>query len=185
MLLQRKERYKNMKTREHIENIIKEKDSLNYEYIMSETIVIDMINRAVRYSENGKTDLYNVVMDQLLDYVERFGNMRLTPANVKIGDGATVNLYTDRHAGTIVKITKCSITIRRDKATLSPDFKPEWIPGGFSAHCTNNNDQTYTYEADENGELTTLRWSKKYNRYGTPGHLTASKGRHEFYDYNF
>lgn len=73
----------------------------------------------------------------------------------------------------------------RDKATLNPDFKPEFIPGGFAAHCTNQSEQSYTYEPDEKGEVTTFHWSDKFQRYGQPGNLTLSKGRHEFYDYNF
>lgn len=46
-------------------------------------------------------------------------------------------------------------------------------------------EQTYTYEPDENGTEYTFRWSRKYQRYGQPGNLSLSKGRHEFYDYNF
>lgn len=80
---------------------------------------------------------------------------------------------------------KNSVTVRRDKATLNPDFKPEWIPGGFAAHCTNQEEQSYTYEPDESGTVYTFRWSNKYQRYGQPGNLSLSKGRHEFYDYNF
>ena len=39
--------------------------------------------------------------------------------------------------------------------------------------------------SDEKGEVTTFHWSDKFQRYGQPGNLTLSKGRHEFYDYNF
>lgn len=112
---------------------------------------------------------------------ERF----LTPASIQVGDGVTVNLWSDRYAATVIKVTKSSVTARRDKATLNPDFKPEWIPGGFAGHCTNQDEQTYSYEPDENGMEYTFRWSRKYQRYGQPGNLTLSKGRHEFYDYNF
>lgn len=115
-------------------------------------------------------------------------NMRkgmLTPVTAKVGDGATINLWSDRHACTIVKVTKNTVTVRRDKATRDPSFKPEWMPGGFSAICINIEDQKWTYEPDENGEVTTFHWSRKYNRYGQPGNLTLSAGRHEYYDYNF
>ena len=46
-------------------------------------------------------------------------------------------------------------------------------------------DRSYTYEPDEKGEVRTFHWSDKFQRYGQPGNLTLSKGRHEFYDYNF
>lgn len=135
--------------------------------------------------EEHRQSVINSLYEDLKKKIARYDSSHLTPANAKVGDGATVVLYTDRNAGTIVKVTKTTITIRRDKAILSPDFKPEWVPGGFAAHCTNQDEQTYTYEPDENGELTTIYWSKKYNAYGQPGNIRAIKGRYEFYDYNF
>lgn len=118
-------------------------------------------------------------------HIARVADYIICPANVKVGDGVTVNMWSDRHAATIIKVTPCSVTVQYDKATLDPNFKPEWIPGGFAGHCINQEDQTYTYERDPNGRVETYRWSKKYGTYGTPGNLRLSKGRHEFYDYNF
>lgn len=185
--------------------IVKEIDPTNFEYIMQDSLILrqydsyrrwkdrDEFCRSLaieRVGENGGVDeecdrVASHALEDLKEELSKWDSRHLTPANVKVGDGATINLYTDREAGTIVKVTKCSITIQRDKAIRDPNFKPEFIPGGFAAHCTNQDEQSYTYERNENGALTTLWWSKKYNRYGTPGNLTASKGRHEFYDYNF
>lgn len=97
----------------------------------------------------------------------------------------TICYWSDKHAATVIKKTPFSLTVRRDKATLDPGFKPEWIPGGFAAHCTNQDEQTYTYEPDPDGDVQTFRWSNKYGTYGQPGDLRLIKGRHEFYDYNF
>ncbi len=141
-----------------------------------------------RYGKNVDETCKRIAEDvlrELEDDIRQYGEYHLTPANAKVGDGATVYLYSDSHAGTIVKVTKCTVTVRRDKAILNPNFKPEIIPGGFCGHCTNQNEQSYTYEPDENGVLTTVYWSKKYNQYGLPGNLQLGKGRHEFYDYNF
>ncbi len=76
---------------------------------------------------------------------------------------------------------------QRDKATLDPNFKPEFIPGGFAAHCTNQDEQSYTYERDPNGEITKCYWSEKKGRFTTGGDqsIKIGPGRHEFYDYNF
>lgn len=106
---------------------------------------------------------------------------------VEVGDGVTLALYTDRYACTVIKKTKKTITIQRDKATLSPDFKPDWIVGGFAAHCTNAEEQTYTYERNENGEVYVCHWSEKEGRFrhGTDGSMKVFLGRHEYYDYNF
>lgn len=103
---------------------------------------------------------------------------------LKVGDGVTLRLYSDAEAYTVVKRTACSITVQRDKAMLDPNFKPVWDVGGFAGHCTNQEEQKYSYERNENGEKITLRFSRKYGRFM---YLEKSIqiGRHEFYDYNF
>ena len=104
-----------------------------------------------------------------------------------VGDGCTYYLWSDSYACTVIKKTKKTITIQRDKATLSPDFKPDWIPGGFAAHCTNAEEQEYTYERNPNGEIYVCHWSEKEGRYrtGSDGSIKIGVGRHEYYDYNF
>lgn len=104
---------------------------------------------------------------------------------VKVGDGVTVRYYSDSEAYTVIKRTKSTITIQRDKATLDPNFKPEFIAGGFAGHCVNQNEQTYTYERDENGTIQTARWSEKDGMFKVNGCLKVFNGRREFYDYNF
>jgi len=119
-------------------------------------------------------------------------------AAVKPGDGITVSVYTDADAYTVLKVTPTRIVARCDKATLSPDWKPEVIPGGFVGHCTNQSSQTYTYEADAAGSLVTLtlrRWKDEEGNerrlwkragYGTRQQGgSVSVGRHKFHDYNF
>ncbi len=102
----------------------------------------------------------------------------------KVGDGATVHYWTDAEAYTIIARTPNTLTLRRCKAILSPDFKPEFIPGGFFGTVINQNEQTYTYEEDENGRIIKAHWSNKYQCFRWDG-LRVTKGRHEFYDYNF
>jgi len=186
-------------TKQELHDLVKSIDPINAEYIIADSVVLREFNVLNRFKDESIPLGYKLSGDEqerrksiiemchrdLAKKIAKFGDERLTPANVKVGDGATVLLWSDYHAGTIVKVTKATITIRRDKATLDPNFKPEFIPGGFAAHCTNQNEQRWSYEPNENGHLTTLHWSKKYNRYGTPGNPSAIKGRHEFYDYNF
>lgn len=188
-------------THEELRVMVESIDSRNAEYILQNYRIQNEFEQLNRWEnadpkthwllkeeanpEETKQSLIEMIRRELKEEIEKFDGRHLTPANVKVGDGVTVNLYSDRHAGTVVKVTKSSITIQRDKATLDPNFKPEWIVGGFAGHCTNQDEQTYTYERDENGQIYTIRWSKAYNKYGRPGNLTASKGRHEFYDYNY
>lgn len=167
-----------------VEQMVQEIAGENAPYVMF--YMDDDIKTAIRWNEQGKQEWFEHHMKvRIPEHIKEHHERRLTPATAKVGDGATVVFYSDRHSGTIVKVTKSTITIRRDKATLDPSFKPEIIAGGFAGHCVNQNEQTYTYEPDENGELHTLHWSKKYNSYGRPNDLRAIKGRHEFYDYNF
>ena len=111
--------------------------------------------------------------------------MRVTlcPKNAKIGEGATIHLWSDAHAYTIIKVTPSTITLQRDIALLNPKFTPNHIPGGFGV--TNQNDQTYTYEPDPTGKKITLHWSKRLGSYGGAAGFRVSMGRNEFYDYNF
>lgn len=106
---------------------------------------------------------------------------------IEVGDGVTMYLYSDRKAYTVIAKTAKTITIQRDKAIRDPSFKPEWVPGGFSAICTNCGDQAWTYERDPSGEVVRCRWSEKYGRYqtGSDGSIAIGRGRHEYYDYNF
>ena len=170
---------------ESIQRIIKAVDPVNAEYILERGESTADFMRAARYLAEGDSKLAAFVFRKTKEKILEFGRFYLTPANIHVGDGVTVNLWSDRYAATVIKVTKSTVTVRRDKATLNPNFKPEWIPGGFAAHCTNQDEQSYTYEPDEKGTEYTFRWSRKYQRYGQPGNLTLSKGRHEFYDYNF
>lgn len=165
--------------------IVEAIDKVNAEYILRDEEIRKSYKYIAKLWDNCELDYMQSALEILKERIKEYDNTHLTPANAKVGDGATVNLWSDRHACTIIKVTKNTVTVQRDTANLNPDFKPEFIPGGFAGHCTNQNEQSYTYERDEQGEVTTIHWSEKYQRYGRPGFPTLSKGRHEFYDYNF
>ena len=102
---------------------------------------------------------------------------------IEVGDGVTEKLWSDAHACTVIARTAKTLTIQRDKATLDPSFKPEWM----GTYCTNSDDQSWTYERNPNGEIIKCRWSEKYGRWqtGSDGSIKIYRGRHEHYDYNF
>lgn len=106
---------------------------------------------------------------------------------LEVGDGVTMHLWSDAHACTIISRTDKTLTIQRDKAIRDPSFKPQWVPGGFSAICTNSEEQSWTYERDPTGEIIRCRWSEKNGCWqsGSDGSIRISRGRHEHYDYNF
>jgi len=119
----------------------------------------------------------------------------------KVGDGATICLYSDSHACTIIKHTGKKITVQRDKATLLNGTNSnekdalEFSPGGFVCHTSGR--QRYSYERDEDGSTATYsrrywenKHGKKYVRWVLVGSnkdngQTIISGRHEHYDYNF
>lgn len=105
--------------------------------------------------------------------------------NAQVGDGATVCYFSDAHAYTIIKRTAKTLTLQRDKATLKQSFKPEFIVGGFCAHCTNQSEQDYDYERDPNGGIEIARWSERKKGFYVNGCLHVIPNRREFYDYNF
>ena len=160
-------------------------DPANAAYIVKRQEVADEFWLAGKFLKEGKKRLAAYAFITAKKRAAQFREWYLTPANIRVGDGVTVNLWSDRYAATVIKVTKSTVTVRRDKGTLDPNFKPEWIPGGFAGHCINQDEQKYSYAPDENGAVYTFRWSNKYQRYGQPGNMTLSKGRHEFYDYNF
>lgn len=118
--------------------------------------------------------------------LERDFNRELN-RELKVGDGVTMHLWSDAHACTIIARTDKTLTIQRDKAILDPSFKPEWVPGGFSAICTNSEKQKWSYERDPDGEIIRCRWSEKNGCWqsGSDGSIRISRGRHEHYDHNF
>lgn len=122
--------------------------------------------------------------DRAVEQEEIFELRKQYYLGVEVGDGVTVRLWSDSHAYTVIKRTPKTITIQQDKATLDPNFKPEWIPGGFAGHCTNQEEQTWTYEPNPNGEILKIRWSEKHYAWRYLDKALIM-GRHEFYDYNF
>ena len=88
----------------------------------------------------------------------------------KVGDGATICMWSDRHAATIVKVTPCTVTVQEDKAIRTDN-------NGMS-EC-----QTYRYEADPDGALHVFRKTKNGWKCKGVGLLIGT--RRHYYDYSF
>jgi len=88
----------------------------------------------------------------------------------EIGMGCTELMYSDRHAYTIIKMTRCTITVQRDKATRTD-------------HNGMSDSQSYSYEPDPNGMTKVVRKTKRgWSCHGTRFRLGD---RDEYYDYSF
>lgn len=93
-------------------------------------------------------------------------------AEPKVGDGATICMWTDRKAGTIVKVTPTQVHVREDKATRTDK-------NGMS------DSQEYTYEPDENGALTVFRKTKRGWRSTGGGSYLTIGVRRAYHDFSF
>lgn len=102
---------------------------------------------------------------------------------LEVGDHAHVCLWTDVEPVTVIKRTPKTITVRYDKATLSPDWKPEWVVGGFAGHCTNQDSQDWIIEEDTNGTTGTFR--RRKTGWYDKSDCRLYPGWRKFYDYNF
>ena len=125
----------------------------------------------------------------------------------KVGDGVSWSLFSDRFAGTVVKVTRCRVHVVEDDAKLlnGPNSGEEDAlqvhPGGFCANVQGN--QRYEYSRGSGRSyLFTLRNDKK-RRYDSEtkqwndvveqefrlksanGYGSLSHGRTKHYDYNF
>ena len=94
--------------------------------------------------------------------------------------------WSDQEPYEIVKIiSKKTIEIRAMDISKNKT-KMQFVPGGFSAHCTNLYDQDYDYFSNEDNPIFRIRLHKN------GGWNSASGSRHsiseepvKFYDFNF
>jgi len=92
-------------------------------------------------------------------------------ANIKPGDGATMLGWTDRHAATVVKVTRTQVHVRRDKATRTDTNGQSEV-------------QSWTFEPDPNAPVLIYRRRKDGSLKGAYGQLVVGH-RDEYYDYSF
>ena len=77
--------------------------------------------------------------------------------------------------------------IRPMKVEKHPDWSPEIIPGGFTGHCVNQEEQKWLYESDPEGYEIEVRWSKARNAWFDKGgnkYYNANEPKY-IYDFNF
>jgi hypothetical protein len=94
--------------------------------------------------------------------------------------------YSDATPYEIVRrVSDKTIEIRAMKAERNPDWKMEFVPGGFCGTVINQHSQKWVITSDESAEVFRIRrrkygWKDKYgNRY------QLSEKPVKFYDFNF
>lgn len=80
--------------------------------------------------------------------------------------------------GRIIGLKGKSTMIVKTVVATQNKTKMEYIPGGFSVHCTNNSEQKWEFE--ERDETSEIRYSKSlFKNHG------LSDVPRKYYDYNF
>jgi hypothetical protein len=91
--------------------------------------------------------------------------------------------WTDRSPWVQVRRTAKTATLARVNVTPDPDWKPNFHAGGFSAHCSNQGDQTWLFDDIDEGSTVTIRLT---NRGWKRHNVSFSEGNaRRYYDYNF
>jgi hypothetical protein len=103
----------------------------------------------------------------------------------RVGDYLNQYGYSDAHPYQIIRMTASGKTayVRAVSAERDPNWKPEMIPGGFSAHCTNNHSQKWVY-GEVYGPVIAVRRNRKGWKSNHGIHYASEKPQ-RFYDYNF
>lgn len=102
----------------------------------------------------------------LINYLLSLGG-----AKPEVGMGCTILGWTDRHAATIVKVTKTQVHVQRDIATRIDK-------NGMSES------QTYSCAADPTADVEVFRVTKKGLRNNRGNGLSIGK-REEYYDHGY
>ena len=95
--------------------------------------------------------------------------------------------YSDVNPFEIVrKVSEKTLDIRAMDSELDPNWKPEFVAGGFSAICTNNCNQQWVITPNSSHSVVRIRkhsdgsWKDKHGR-----RFRLSDEPAKFYDYNF
>lgn len=104
----------------------------------------------------------------------------------QVGNGATVSLWSDCLAGTIIKRTAKTMVIQEDDAQLMNRDEAIVQEGGFTAHWSWPKGQKYEYKPNPNGRIfkATMHRDGKWYADGSST-ANVSAGRNKYHDYNF
>lgn len=85
----------------------------------------------------------------------------------------------------IERRTENKLIVRAMSATLDPDWKPEFVVGGFAGHCTNQSSQRWIITPNEGGHEFAIRKNNKGKWMHRAMRFELSDKPVKFYDYNF
>jgi hypothetical protein len=95
--------------------------------------------------------------------------------------------YTDVNPFEVIRVVSDkTIEVRAMKIDRDPSYTPEFIVGGFSAHCVNDHAQKWIITSDESARVVRIRLSKNKGWQAADGRkFELSDKPVKYYDYNF
>ena len=94
--------------------------------------------------------------------------------------------YSDVNPHEIVRrVSGKTLDVRAMRATRSPDWAPEIIPGGFSGHCVNQSSQAWDITSDASAPIVRIRLGRFGWKDARGNRYKLSEVPVKFYDYNF
>lgn len=94
--------------------------------------------------------------------------------------------YSDTTPFEVVKvISDKTLEVRKMNAKLAEGQKPEFVVGGFCAHCTNQSELKYDISSNESNPVIRIRKHKNGYFYNGGDKFKLDDEPEYFYDYNF
>ena len=98
--------------------------------------------------------------------------------------------YSQQYPWVVVKRTAKTVTLAKVVVKADPEWKPNFVLGGFIGHCDNQHQQTWLFDHIDESRTVTIRQVK--SRYCGEDMMWGHQGVKfyedravEFYDYNF
>ncbi|MFZ9767167.1 MAG: hypothetical protein ACO3C4_01580 [Candidatus Limnocylindrus sp.] len=94
--------------------------------------------------------------------------------------------YSDVDPYEIVRrVSERTLDVRPMRTERDPEWKPEFVAGGFCGTVVNQNSQRWLYESDPSQPLVRIRLGKQGWRDAGGSRYVISATPFKFYDYNF
>jgi len=111
--------------------------------------------------------------------------------NLPEGEYLTETGYSQSYPWKVIATSPSgkTITLQKVEVATDPEWKPKFIAGGFTARCTNQNEQTHIFVGLSDRLMTVRLKKSRYcgsdKLWGNKGTEFIANGAVEHYDYNF
>lgn len=86
----------------------------------------------------------------------------------------------------ILEVSPITLVVRPMRVKPHPEWAPEFVSGGFAAHCVNQSEQRWLFESNPDAECIRIRKKKRGDLWTYQGREFAVEDEPRyFYDFNF